>query len=147
MLSSERDAEAMGRLVFEVLRTAAALEAAGAALVAPLGLTPARWQVLATLCWLDRAETVAGLARRLSLTRQSVQRVVNDLVAEALVEMRDDPADRRARRAVPTAAGRALAERAEALRRPWTAGLAEGLDAAGSEAAAAWLRAIRRRLG
>lgn len=141
------DTDAMGRLIFEALRTAAALEAAGAALVAPLGLTPARWQVLATLVWLDRPETVAGLARRLSLARQSVQRVVNDMVEAGQVEMTENPADRRAKLAVPTETGRALAAKAETLRQPWTAGLAEGLDAATSAEAAARLAALRRRLG
>lgn len=139
--------DALGALIFDVLRTASALDQAGAALVVPLGLTPARWQVLATLAHLGAPETVAGLARRLSLTRQSVQRVVDDLVAEGLVAMADNPADRRARLAHPTDAGRALAHQAEALRRPWTADLARGLDPRGVEAARDLLSTLRARLG
>ena len=55
------------------------LEAA-AAITAPHELTPARWQVLGAV--LEEPLPVAEIARRVGLTRQSVQRVANDVVAQ-----------------------------------------------------------------
>ena len=146
MNDMNRAPEALGLLIFEVLRTAAALDERGAELVAPLGLTPARWQVLSTLNFLESPETVSGLARRLSLTRQSVQRVVNDLEAAGLVEMRNNPSDRRAQLATPTTSGRKLAQDADALRRPWTAQLAQGLNDEQLRTAVECLAKLRNRL-
>jgi DNA-binding MarR family transcriptional regulator len=139
-------AEALGRMFFEALRFGSALTAAGEALVAPVGLSPARWQVLATSAYLTGPCTVADLARRLALTRQSVQRVVNDLAAAGLVVLADNPDHARARLVAPTAQGRAVLARAEALRRPWTAALAEGLTTEEIGAAATLLRRLRQRL-
>lgn len=136
-----------GRLIFEILRLANRLGDAGGALIADLGLTPARWQVLGTLRFLGRPETVAGLARRLGLARQSVQRVADDLRRAGLVERIANPADRRAPLLRMTDAGRAAAEEAEARRQPWTADLAaalEGRDITEAEAVLATLRKALR---
>ena len=144
--SDDDSAEALGRMIFEALRFGSALTMAGEALVAPVGLSPARWQVLATAAYLSEPCTVADLARRLALTRQSVQRVVNDLAAAGQVTLADNPQHARAKLVVPTEPGLAVLSQAEALRRPWTARLAEGLAAEEVRAAEALLRVIRQRL-
>lgn len=54
---------------------------------------------------------IADLLAILKITKQSLGRVVNDLVAQDLVENRADPEDRRARRLYVTTAGAALADR------------------------------------
>ncbi|GGE20643.1 MarR family transcriptional regulator [Primorskyibacter flagellatus] len=116
-----------GRTIFEVLRLAGRLTLAGNDLVGGLGLTAARWQVLATAE--EEVRTVAALARSVGLARQSVQRVVNDLAAEGLVALADNPADRRARLVVVTAEGSGRLAQADRLRVPWTEALAEGFTA------------------
>lgn len=68
------------------------------------GQTVARWHVLSAVS--EEPCSAAGAARRLGLTRQSVQRVVDDLRGEALVTVTPDPRDRRAPLVSPTAAGR-----------------------------------------
>jgi DNA-binding MarR family transcriptional regulator len=47
----------------------------------------------------------------MGITRQSVQRVADLLVAEGLADYRDNPAHRRAKLVVPTEAGRAAVAR------------------------------------
>lgn len=145
-MPDDRATEALGALIFEVLRCAAALGEAGDALVRPLGLTGARWQVLATAGH-GAAQTVSDLARTLSQARQSVQRVADDLARAGLVEFTDNPAHARARLVVPTRLGRALLQQAEAARQPWTAALAEGQSAAALAAATGVLRQLRAALG
>jgi DNA-binding MarR family transcriptional regulator len=64
-------------------------------LTAGSGLTTARWQVLGAV--LHEALTVAAVARNMGLTRQSVQRVADALVAEGLCQFLPNPAHRRAK--------------------------------------------------
>ena len=139
-------ADATARLIFETLRLANVLTVEGDALVAPLGLSSARWQVLGTLAHLPRPTTVSGLARSLGLARQSVQRVVDEMRRAGLVELRDNPEHKRAWLIVLTPEGQKARARAEALRRPWTEGLAADLDAAHVAQAEAVLRTLRQSL-
>jgi len=79
------------------------------ALARPVGLTAAWWQVLGAV--LDEALSVAGIARRMGITRQSVQRIADLLVERGLAEYVANPAHRTAKLLRPTDAGR------EAVRR------------------------------
>ncbi|TQF65823.1 MarR family transcriptional regulator [Rhodococcus spelaei] len=74
-------------------------------LARPAGITAAWWQVLGAV----RRDPlpVAGIARDMGITRQSVQRIADLLVARGLAEYRDNPAHRRAKLVAPTEAGRA----------------------------------------
>ena len=139
-------AEALGRLIYDVLRSASDLTAAADELVRPLGLTSARWQVLAMVGFRDRPGTVSDLARGLSLTRQSVQRVVGDLTRDGMVAPAPNPAHVRAHLFSVTAAGRDVLAAAEALRLPWTEGLARQLTGHDAAAAEALLQALQRAL-
>ncbi len=73
-------------------------------LARPAGLTAAWWQVLGAV--LDRPLPVAGIAREMGITRQSVQRIADLLVGRGLAEFEDNPAHRRAKLLTPTPAGR-----------------------------------------
>jgi DNA-binding MarR family transcriptional regulator len=77
------------RLVEDVLECAGALRRYGDALTRSLGQTEARWAVLSVLS--GGARTVPQVARRLGVTRQSVQRVANLLAAEGLIESVANP--------------------------------------------------------
>jgi DNA-binding MarR family transcriptional regulator len=70
----------------------------------PLGLTAAWWQVLGAV--LPQPLPVAGIAREMGITRQSVQRIADLLVDRGLAEYRPNPAHRRAKLVAPTAEGR-----------------------------------------
>lgn len=74
-------------------------------LARPAGLTAAWWQVLGAV--IHEPLPVAGIAREMGITRQSVQRIADLLVDKGLAEYRDNPAHRRAKLVRPTAAGRA----------------------------------------
>ncbi len=69
------------------------------------GLAAAWWHVLGAV--LGEPLPVAGIAREMGLTRQSVQRVADILVERGLAEYRDNPAHRRAKLLAPTDEGRA----------------------------------------
>ncbi|MFD9069999.1 MarR family winged helix-turn-helix transcriptional regulator [Streptomyces lasiicapitis] len=75
----------------------------------PAGLTAAWWQVLGAV--LRDPQPVAGIARTMGITRQSVQRVADLLVRRGLAEYAPNPAHRRAKLLRPTAEGRAAVQR------------------------------------
>jgi DNA-binding MarR family transcriptional regulator len=144
--AADHAAEVTTGLVLEVFRLNGRLLAAGDRLVAPLGLTSARWQVLGAIALSPTAETVARLARSMGLNRQGVQRIVNELVEEGMVALRDNPHHRRAKLVVLTDKGREAYEAAGRLQGPWVAQLSEGLDPNVIEMARSLLEQLRRRL-
>ena len=137
---------ALTSLMLEVLRAETALAAAGEDLVSDLSLTGARWKVLGVLRLAPGSLTVPGIASRLAVSRQGVQRLVNAMADEGLVELRPNPRHARSPRVALTPAGDATFAEADARRRAWAERLAEGLDPAALAAAAATLARIRRRL-
>ncbi|WP_149181016.1 MarR family transcriptional regulator [Streptomyces sp. TRM49041] len=108
-------------------------------LARPAGLTAARWQVLGAV--LREPLTVAGIARAMGITRQSVQRVADLLVERGLAAYAPNPAHRRAKLLSPTEEGRAALARID----PGHADLAARLAAElGEEAFAETARVLER---
>lgn len=137
---------ALSALSLDVFRLNSRLLIAGDRLVAGLGLTSARWQILGAIAEADRPQPVAWLARDIGGARQNVQRIVNDLNRDGLVGFAPNPHHRRAQLVVLTAQGRAAYEAALGLWAPMAEGLAAGLSRAEIEAAHRVLLAIWRNL-
>lgn len=78
-------------------------------LAVPAGLTAAWWQVLGAI--LHEPLPVAGIARAMGITRQSVQRIADIVVDRGLAEYRPNPAHRRAKLVASTEDGRAAVAR------------------------------------
>src|SRR5574337_1164162 len=74
-----RREDALTELILTLFRVNNLTLAWGDRLVAALGLTSARWQILGAIVAADRPQPVAWLARDLGANRQNVQRIVNDL--------------------------------------------------------------------
>ena len=119
--------DAVTQLILRIFRANGRLLLAGDQLVAPLGLTSARWQFLGSIAAAERPQPVVQLARDMGVTRQAVQRIANDLEREGVVAFRPNPHHKRAQLVVLTDTGRELFENALVLQRPWVTGLAEGL--------------------
>lgn len=106
------------------------LVSAGNELVAHLGLTSAWWQVLAALRYSPVPLAVAHIARNMGLTRQAVQRIVDLLAQQGLVEFQPNPHHRRAKLVVLTPAGMEAVTGAEAVVAPLDQAIADRLGAA-----------------
>ena len=99
----------------------------GDRLVAPLGLTSARWQILGAIVSAERPQPVSWLARDLGANRQNVQRIINDLHKDGLVAFETNPHHRRAQLVVLTDKGKRAFDAAMDLQAPWVNELADGL--------------------
>ncbi len=131
-------------LVLEVFRLNGRLLAAGDALCTPLGLTSARWQVLGAID--DGPLPVSAIARGMGLTRQSVQRTVDVLAREGLVETLPNPEHKRAYLVALTEPGRDRLDDVTRLQERWAAEVADGLDPADLAATTRLLTVLRDRL-
>jgi DNA-binding MarR family transcriptional regulator len=119
--------DALTDLVLDLFRLNSLLLTAGDRLVARLGLTSARWQILGAIVAAERPQPVAWLARDMGANRQNVQRIINDLHREGLVAFDANPHHRRAQLVVLTDKGKQTFDAAMRLQAPWINGLSEGL--------------------
>ncbi|APO67498.1 MarR family transcriptional regulator protein [Rhizobium gallicum] len=137
---------ALSEIILDLFRLNNRMINAGDKLVAGLGLTSARWQVLGTVIVADRPQPVAWLARDMGANRQNVQRIVNDLEKEGLVTFETNPHHRRAQLVVLTDKGKQTFETAMRLQAPWVNRLSEGLQVEDIKTTHTIMKALRSKL-
>jgi DNA-binding MarR family transcriptional regulator len=118
------------RLNARLMETAQELGANG-------GLTASWWQVLGGV--LDQPRSVAGIARRMGMTRQGVQRVADLLAERGLAEYRPNPDHRRAKLLACTEAGYWAIRQISVVQHPWA-------NRIGAEVGAEQLRGARETM-
>ncbi|MFC5263358.1 MarR family winged helix-turn-helix transcriptional regulator [Kribbella qitaiheensis] len=99
-------AESYRLLVADVYELAGVSRGSSEQIAAEQGQTVARWHVMSVLS--DQAFTVPAIARRLGLTRQSVQRVADELVDEGVVKRSGNPDHQRSPLLALTTEGREM---------------------------------------
>ena len=137
--------EALLDLCIEVIRTGFRVREAGKATgaVAPWG--GGLGGVLSSLK-AEGPQTVPQMARARPVARQRIQRLVNELAADGLVEFADNPAHRRSNLVRLTRAGEVRLEEMMLGLRHATDELAHGMNAADLRAAADILKQVRETL-
>jgi len=138
--------DALTNLMLDLFRLNSLLLTAGDRLVARLGLTSARWQILGAIVAAERPQPVAWLARDLGANRQNVQRITNDLHKDGLVAFEANPHHRRAQLVVLTDKGRRTFDAAMDLQAPWVNGLSEGVLVKDMETFHRVIAALRKKL-
>ncbi|MFP3614624.1 MarR family winged helix-turn-helix transcriptional regulator [Paraburkholderia sp. SIMBA_050] len=137
---------ALTDLILGMFRASNLTLAWGDRLVAPLGLTSARWQILGAIVAADRPQPVAWLARDLGANRQNVQRIVNDLAKEELVRFEPNPHHRRAQLVVLTDKGQRTYDAAIRLYDPQVNALADAFTFEEIEVASRVMKVLRKKL-
>jgi DNA-binding MarR family transcriptional regulator len=140
------EGEALTGVVLELFRVDSLLLTAGDRLVAHLGLTSARWQILGAIVASERPQPVAWLARNMGANRQNVQRIINDLHGEGLVTFETNPHHRRAQLVVLTDKGKQAFDAAMRLQTPWFNDLAHGLSLKDIQTLYRVILALRKKL-
>ena len=138
--------EALTDLMLDLFRATSLILTAGDRLVAPLGLTSARWQILGAIGSAERPQPVSWLARDLGANRQNVQRIVNDLNKDGLVAFETNPHHRRAQLVVLTDKGKRAFDAAMDLQAPWVNDLADGFSVRDIATVRRVIMALRKKL-
>jgi len=139
-------ADLLTDLVLEVFRLNGRLIASGDVLVAKIGLTSARWQVLGAIALQPRPAPVVRIADAMGLTRQSVQRIVDALEQEGIVALRPNPHHKRAKLVTLTKKGSSLYGSAMRLQKQWATALSASLDRTSLATTVRVLKRLRVRL-
>ncbi|MQT03405.1 MarR family transcriptional regulator [Streptomyces jumonjinensis] len=134
--------ELLSRTALGVFRLNGQFLAVAESLARPAGLTAARWQVLGAIG--SAPQSVAGIARTMGITRQSVQRIADLLVERGLAVYEPNPAHRRAKLLRATDEGLAALQRISPGHAELAARLAEVL---GPEEFAETARVLERLSG
>lgn len=117
---------------------------AGDRLTAPSGQTSSRWQVMG--CIDHMPQTVAAVARTMGLTRQSVQRTADLLVADGLAAYGPNPDHKRAKLLRLTPEGQRVLTAIEQAQAAWANRVAHSLRETDLQAAVQVLAAVEGAL-
>ena len=139
-----REQQLMSALAKIIFRLHGQEIAVGEGLARSGGLTGASWQVLAAV--LREPLSVADVGREIGVTRQSVQRVADRLVADGLAEYQPNPRHRRAKLLTPTPAGREAVHRIAPAHAAYAARLADEMGVGAMEEALAAVRRLSEAL-
>jgi DNA-binding MarR family transcriptional regulator len=145
---AERERSSGGQYITEILletfRLNGRLVEAGDRMTRDLELSTARWQVLSVA---DREPaTVAEIARRMGLRRQSVQRTVNSLRGDGFVELIPNPNHRRAKLVQITERGTVALTKTYERQIQWANEMAIGLSDEDLDRTLKVMAAFRARL-
>ena len=118
----------------------------GDQLVAPLGLTSARWQMLGAIALAGRPLTSPQVGEAMGVTRQGAQKQLNMLLEQGLVEARPNPAHLRSPLYALTPQGLALYRKADAIWSAQAVELASLIPAAEASTTTRTLESMLREL-
>ena len=137
---------ALTGLILDLFRVNSLLLTAGDRLVAGLGLTSARWQILGAVAAAEHPQPVAWLARDMGANRQNIQRIINDLHQQGLVAFETNPHHKRAQLVVLTDKGKQTFDAAMRLQGPWINDLSKGLSPKDIQTFHCVISALRQKL-
>ena len=137
---------AFTELLLETFKLNGLLLLAGDHLVHHLNLTSARWQVVGAIDLAQVPLTVAQIARNMGLQRQSVQRLVNVLDTEGLVQLIENPHHKRAKLVQLTKRGQDTLKKVKRLQVEWANHVSSGMCERDVKAAVGVLREFSKRL-
>lgn len=140
------DIDLITRLTLQIFKLNGLLLDEGTRMLEGTGITNSRWRVLGTLTRAGGPQTVPQIAREMGQTRQGIQRLVDVMVQDGLLEYRDNPAHLKSRNVCLTSTGDRLYASLTDRRQSSLSGLAEGLPAARIRAASVLLDALIRNL-
>ncbi len=106
-------------IILETFKLNGLLVSSGDQLIKELGLTSARWKVLGALSRSDNPMTVPDIARMMGQSRQAVQRLCNEMMADGFVLTQDNPEHQRAKLLVLTQSGEQMYDQVMQKQIPW----------------------------
>lgn len=114
-------AHALSTLIETIFRVNGLILKIGEDLTRPTGQTSARWQVLGSLS--QGPASVPQVARRMGLTRQSVQRVADILAFEGLIVFQENPDHKRSKLLELTSKGQIVSSAIQKAALHWRNGM------------------------
>ncbi len=134
-------------IVLETFKLSGLLTAEGDRMTEAHGLSSARWKIFGALARSDAPLTVPQIARVMGQTRQAVQRLVDIMRKDGLLELLNNPHHKRAKLVTLTAKGLEIYTALEVEEIPWANQSANQIDTADLETTLKTLQQISRLFG
>ena len=144
--SQPNQSDVLTQLMLTVFRTKAQRLERGDQLVAPLGLTSARWQVMGALALSGQALSCPQIAASMGNSRQATQKQLNLARKDGLIVSQVNPRHERSLLYTLTEAGKRSYDAAMASHAPWVKALAHGMQQEDLETALTVLTELNTRL-
>ncbi len=120
--------ELLTEIILNIFRLNGLLLFEGDLITQEFGLTSARWKVLGSIALASDSTTVPQIARNMGLSRQAVQRLVNEMVNDGLLTFDENPQHKRAKLLRLTSKGKDIYTQLEAKQKPWATSLADDFE-------------------
>ena len=147
VLESSEKENLLSDIFLKIFRLSGRLLEHGDHLVAPLGLTSARWQTLGAVARAEEPPTAPRIAGAMGLTRQGVRKQLSALVEEGFLSRWPNPRHERSPVYELTELGRRAFMAARSRHGQWADGLTVGLPVKTLRQVALGLDELERRFG
>lgn len=127
-MSHTNEGTLLTSIILDVFKLNGLLVQEGDKLVKELGLTSARWKVLGALSFSETPLIVSDIARKMGQSRQSVQRLANEMMDEGFLAAFDNPNNKKAKLYSLTDSGTEVFRQAMERQSHWVNKIAEGLS-------------------
>ncbi len=144
--TSSPQSEALTEIMLEIFRLNARLLEKGNQMVAPLGMTSARWQVIGAIALSGKAMSCPQIAEAMGITRQGAQKQLNLACEDQLVIAHENPRNFRSPLYELTTAGSKAYGGAMAFQAVWSKALARGISLSELQTTLTVLRELDARL-
>jgi DNA-binding MarR family transcriptional regulator len=125
--ASATQSEVLTEVMLEIFRLNSLLLEKGNQMVAPLGMTSARWQVLGALALSGEAISCPQVAAGMGISRQGAQKQLNLAFEDQLLAVKDNPRNLRSPLYELTSAGQEAYGKAMGLQAVWSKALSRGI--------------------
>ncbi len=132
-------------IVLEIFKLGGTLVAEGDRITSEYALTSARWKVLGAISLAGRPQTVPQIARTIGLTRQGVQRQVDVMRRDGLLEFRENPEHKRAKLISLSKLGKEAYAKLDQKQKKWARSNTHQMSKEELEAALSVLRKVSRQ--
>jgi DNA-binding MarR family transcriptional regulator len=137
--------EAMQELLLEILAAFFLLRAVGKRMGAVTAADGGYWGMLRSLK-LEGAQTVPQIARSRPVSRQHIQKLANEMIADGVIELIDNPAHQRSKLLRLTAKGETVFQEINERIAQEAEGFAQDMDTAELQASVRVLRQLSEKL-
>lgn len=134
------------KLVGELLRASARVEASRNAVLGGFGMTGPRVRLMRMVRRRREPRTVSQLARAIGVSRQTLRDIVRDLVSSGFLNLEPNAFHRRAPIVTLTPQGEACLDQVQPVEQRWIADLTRGFDESVLAQTEWVLRCLRERL-
>ena len=139
--------EIFTEVVLEVFKLGGLLIDEGDQITKEFGITSARWKVLGAIALAEAPQTVPQIARTMGLTRQAVQRLVDAMNKESLLEFKSNPDHKKAKLVNLTVKGKEISSKLDKKQIKWAQDSANNLTKKDLDIALSVLKNISRQFG